>query len=117
MTYFLLLAIASLSLSLMTHLWALTSSFRAHDIQLQVGSALSDPYLSFAAALNGLAGPLHGLANQEVLLWIKSVIGETGSDVTTDQLKEYVWKTLKSGKVAYLRVIFLFDEEVHIIMF
>jgi hypothetical protein len=54
---------------------------------------------------------------QEVLLWIKSVIGETGSDVTTDQLKEYVWKTLKSGKVAYLRVIFLFDEEVHIIMF
>jgi citrate synthase len=29
-----------------------------------VGRALSDPYLSFAAALNGLAGPLHGLANQ-----------------------------------------------------
>ncbi|GJN19261.1 hypothetical protein PR202_gb06516 [Eleusine coracana subsp. coracana] len=68
-------------------------------IQLQVGSALSDPYLSFAAALNGLAGPLHGLANQEVLLWIKSVIEETGSDISTDQLKEYVWKTLKSGKV------------------
>jgi citrate synthase len=89
----------------MTHLWALTSSSHTCDIQLQVGSALSDPYLSFAAALNGLAGPLHGLANQEVLLWIKSVIGETGSDVTTDQLKEYVWKTLKSGKVAYLTVI------------
>nr|CAB3445952.1 unnamed protein product [Digitaria exilis] len=35
----------------------------------------------------------------EVLLWIKSVIEETGSGVTTDQLKEYVWKTLKSGKV------------------
>nr|XP_051194244.1 citrate synthase, mitochondrial-like [Lolium perenne] len=64
-----------------------------------VGSALSDPYLSFAAALNGLAGPLHGLANQEVLLWIKSVMEETGSNITTDQLKEYVWKTLKSGKV------------------
>jgi hypothetical protein len=42
---------------------------------------------------------------QEVLLWIKSVIEETGSDVTTDQLKEYVWKTLKSGKVAYLSVM------------
>merc|ERR1712048_1422710 len=38
----------------------------AHTCHL-VGSALSDPYLSFAAALNGLAGPLHGLANQEVL--------------------------------------------------
>nr|CAB3449200.1 unnamed protein product [Digitaria exilis] len=35
----------------------------------------------------------------EVLLWIKSVIEETGSGVTTDQLKDYVWKTLKSGKV------------------
>lgn len=25
-----------------------------------VGSALSDPFLSFSASLNGLAGPLHG---------------------------------------------------------
>ncbi|GAA0139088.1 transferase [Lithospermum erythrorhizon] len=64
-----------------------------------VGSALSDPYLSFAAALNGLAGPLHGLANQEVLLWIKSVIEECGENITKEQLKDYVWKTLNSGKV------------------
>ncbi|XP_042481410.1 citrate synthase, mitochondrial [Macadamia integrifolia] len=64
-----------------------------------VASALSDPYLSFAAALNGLAGPLHGLANQEVLLWIKSVVDECGENITTDQLKDYVWKTLNSGKV------------------
>ncbi|KAL0561914.1 hypothetical protein IC582_002359 [Cucumis melo] len=64
-----------------------------------VASALSDPYLSFAAALNGLAGPLHGLANQEVLLWIKSVVEECGENITKDQLKDYVWKTLNSGKV------------------
>ncbi|KAB5520254.1 hypothetical protein DKX38_024573 [Salix brachista] len=64
-----------------------------------VASALSDPYLSFAAALNGLAGPLHGLANQEVLLWIKSVVKECGENITTEQLKDYVWKTLNSGKV------------------
>lgn len=37
----------------------------AHTVHL-VGSALSDPYLSLAAGINGLAGPLHGLANQEV---------------------------------------------------
>jgi len=49
--------------------------------------------------MNGLAGPLHGLANQEVLRWIKSVVVEVGKDVTTNQLKEYVWKTLKSGQV------------------
>lgn len=38
----------------------------AHTIHL-VGSALSDPYLSFSAGMAGLAGPLHGLANQEVI--------------------------------------------------
>ncbi|KAL0346412.1 UNVERIFIED_CONTAM: Citrate synthase, mitochondrial [Sesamum calycinum] len=64
-----------------------------------VASALSDPYLSFAAALNGLAGPLHGLANQEVLLWIKSVVEECGENVSKEHLKDYVWKTLNSGKV------------------
>ncbi|CAN1190318.1 Pentatricopeptide repeat-containing protein At2g22070 [Linum perenne] len=64
-----------------------------------VSSALSDPYLSFAAALNGLAGPLHGLANQEVLLWIKSVVEECGENISTEQLKDYVWKTLNGGKV------------------
>ncbi len=41
----------------------------AHTTHL-VGSALSDPYLSLAAGMNGLAGPLHGLANQEVVKWI-----------------------------------------------
>ncbi|KAG0457585.1 hypothetical protein HPP92_022742 [Vanilla planifolia] len=70
----------------------------AHTAHL-VASALSDPYLSFGAALNGLAGPLHGLANQEVLLWIKSVVEECGENITTEHLKDYVWKTLKSGKV------------------
>lgn len=64
-----------------------------------VASALSDPYLSFAAALNGLAGPLHGLANQEVLRWIKSVVDECGENITSEQLKDYVCKTLNSGKV------------------
>ena len=70
----------------------------AHTVHL-VGSALSDPYLSFAAGLNGLAGPLHGLANQEVLVFITNMLKEVGGDVTDDQVKEFVWKTLKSGRV------------------
>ncbi|CAH2063453.1 unnamed protein product [Thlaspi arvense] len=75
------------------------TQFANGDMALQVGSALSDPYLSFAAALNRLAGPLHGLANQEVLLWIKSVVEECGENISKEQLKEYVWKALNSGKV------------------
>ncbi|GFT74487.1 probable citrate synthase 1, mitochondrial [Nephila pilipes] len=70
----------------------------AHTVHL-VGSALSDPYLSFSAGMNGLAGPLHGLANQEVLVWLTKLQKELGSDVTEDQMKEFVWKTLKSGQV------------------
>lgn len=70
----------------------------AHTTHL-VGSALSDPYLSFAAGLNGLAGPLHGLANQEVLVWLMKLQKGVGKNVTEDQLKDFIWKTLKSGQV------------------
>jgi len=70
----------------------------AHTAHL-VGSALSDPYLSYSAALLGLAGPLHGLANQEVLRWQLEMQKEVGSDITHETLKAYLWKTLKSGQV------------------
>ncbi|BAT14917.1 Os11g0623601 [Oryza sativa Japonica Group] len=58
-----------------------------------VGSALGGPYLSLVAALNGFAGPLHGMSNQEVLLWIKPITGQIGSDIRTDLLKECVENT------------------------
>jgi citrate synthase len=71
----------------------------AHATHL-VGSALSDPYLSYAAGMNGLAGPLHGLANQEVIKWIFEMQEELDSDEPTrEQISEYVKKTLKEGKV------------------
>ncbi|WEK37664.1 MAG: citrate (Si)-synthase, eukaryotic [Candidatus Pseudobacter hemicellulosilyticus] len=71
----------------------------AHTTHL-VGSALSDPYLSFAAGMNGLAGPLHGLANQEVIKWIYEMREELNTEVPTkDQIVEYVRKTLNEGKV------------------
>ncbi|KAF9972530.1 citrate (Si)-synthase [Actinomortierella ambigua] len=71
----------------------------AHTTHL-VGSALSDPYLSLAAGLNGLAGPLHGLANQEVLRWITKMRQDLGGkDVSDETIKEYIWKTLNAGQV------------------
>ncbi len=71
----------------------------AHATHL-VGSALSDPYLSFAAGMNGLAGPLHGLANQEVIKWIYEMRKELNTELpTNDQIGEYVKKTLAEGKV------------------
>jgi citrate synthase len=70
----------------------------AHTGKL-VGSALSDPFLAFAASLNGLAGPLHGLANQEVLLWLRKMQSKIGGNASDDAVKEYVWSTLKAGQV------------------
>lgn len=70
----------------------------AHTTHL-VGSALTDPYLSFAAGMCGLAGPLHGLANQEVLRWILDVKADVGDFPSKEQLTQYVQDTLKSGRV------------------
>ncbi len=71
----------------------------AHTTHL-VGSTLSDPYLSFAAAMNALAGPLHGLANQEVVRWIQRMNEILGtSKPTREQISEYVKSTLASGRV------------------
>lgn len=71
----------------------------AHTTHL-VGSALSDPYLSFAAGMNGLAGPLHGLANQEVIKWILDMRKELGVERPSgEQIAAYVQKTLTEGKV------------------
>jgi len=70
----------------------------AHATHL-VGSTLSDAYYSLSAGMNGLAGPLHGLANQEVLRWIMDVKRDLGGVPTKDQLVKYLWDTLNAGKV------------------
>jgi len=71
----------------------------AHTTHL-VASALSDAYYSLSAGINGLAGPLHGLANQEVLGWIQDVYAKLGGKVPTkEDLVKFLWDTLNSGAV------------------
>jgi citrate synthase len=71
----------------------------AHTVNL-VGSTLSDPYLAFSAGMNALAGPLHGLANQEVIKWIFEMIDKLGTQTPTkEQIADYVQRTLDEGKV------------------
>jgi citrate synthase len=73
----------------------------AHATHL-VGSTLSDPYLSYAAGLNALAGPLHGLANQEVLKWIQALSAKfekEGKEISAETITEFAWETLNAGKV------------------
>jgi len=71
----------------------------AHTTHL-VASALSDAYYAYSAGINGLAGPLHGLANEEVLRWTQNFMDQLGGEVPTEEkLKEALWATLNSGQV------------------
>jgi len=63
-------------------------------------STLSDMYYSISSMSNALAGPLHGLANQEVLGWLQGVMAQLNDvEPTEELLKQFVWDTLKSGQV------------------
>lgn len=65
-----------------------------------VASTLSDMYFTMSGMLDALAGPLHGLANQEVLRWLHGVMEEMGGKVPNEEeMKDFVWKTLNSGQV------------------
>jgi len=65
-----------------------------------VASALSDMYYAISSMVNGLAGPLHGLANEMVLRWIQDVMKKMDNKVPTEEeMKTFVWDTLKSGQV------------------
>lgn len=71
----------------------------AHATHL-VGSALSNPYYSFSAGMNGLAGPLHGMANQNVMHWLNKMMRELGEEnPSEDKIREYAQMTLSKGQV------------------
>jgi len=71
------------------------SAFTCHT----VGSALSDPYYAVSAGMNGLAGPLHGLANQECLRFVLDMLERFQGVPNDEQLREYAWDHLKAGHV------------------
>lgn len=84
-----------------------------------VGSALSDAFLTYGASMNGLAGPLHGLANQEVLRWLDELKERLdGREPSTELLEEYCWDTLNSGRVipGYGQAVLLTTDPRHFLM-
>jgi citrate synthase len=76
-----------------------SGNLSAHTGHL-VASSLSDIYLSISAMINALAGPLHGLANQEVLRWLQALSEKMDdNEPDVDKMKQFVWDTLNSGQV------------------
>lgn len=71
----------------------------AHTAHL-INSTLADVYLSYGGAMSSLAGPLHGLANQEVIKWIVEMTESLGTTKpTNEQVAKYINDTLAGGKV------------------
>jgi len=70
----------------------------AHTAQL-VNSALSDVYYATSAGMNGLAGPLHGLANQECLRWLLDVYDHFNGLPDKEELADFARQWIKSGQV------------------
>lgn len=70
----------------------------AHATHL-AASTLSDIYYAFSAGVNSLAGPLHGLANQECLRWLLGVYDAFGGVPDEEQTRKHAWETLNSGQV------------------
>ena len=64
-----------------------------------VGSALSDAYYAVTAGWNGLAGPLHGLANQECLHFVLEIRKKYNGVPSDEELKKFTWDRLNSGQV------------------
>lgn len=86
---------------LFTHADHSASNVSAHTAHT-VGSALSNVYYTLSASLLGLAGPLHGNANQQTVLWILGLMELAKSqnkEVSTDFIAEYVQQTIQAGKV------------------
>lgn len=71
----------------------------AHTAHL-VSSALSNPYYAYGAAMTGLAGPLHGFANQDVIFWMFEMMEYLDTETPTDQqVADYCKLTLEEGRV------------------
>ena len=66
---------------------------------LTVASSLSSPFLAVGAGLNGLAGPLHGLANQECLKFVLEIRDHFNGSPSDKDLTEFCWNRLNNGRV------------------
>ena len=66
---------------------------------LTVASSLSSPFLAIGAGLNGLAGPLHGLANQECLKFVLEIRDHFNGAPTNEELVKFCWDRLNDGRV------------------
>ncbi|MCH9625854.1 MAG: Citrate synthase [Chlamydiales bacterium] len=66
-----------------------------------VASGLEDLYGSIAAALNALAGPRHGRANQECLHFVEELVQTLGHEASEEDVEQLIRKKLANNELIY----------------
>lgn len=66
-----------------------------------VASGLEDMYGSMSAAMCGLAGPRHGRANQDCLVFVNSILKDLGEDATEQQVEDLIRKKLSNNELVF----------------
>ena len=64
-----------------------------------LGHYMGEPLLHITRIGHAFECCIHSLANQEVLRWQLAMQNELGDNITHQDIKDYLWKTLKSGQV------------------
>lgn len=66
-----------------------------------IASGKEDLYGSLAGAMNALAGPLHGRANQNCLAFTKETLEALGANATPEQVENHVRNLLANKQLVY----------------
>ncbi len=66
-----------------------------------VASGLEDMYGSLVGAMAALAGPRHGKANQDALIFVKAAYEAVGDNPTNQKVEEFIRKTLANNELVY----------------
>ena len=64
-----------------------------------LGHYMGEPLIHLTRVGRAFEFNIHSLANQEALRWQLAMQNELGDNITHKDIKDYLWKTLKSGQV------------------
>lgn len=66
-----------------------------------IASGLEDLYGSISGAMDALAGPRHGKANQDSLIFVKQLLTDLGENASNLQVEDYLRKKLSNNELIY----------------
>ena len=66
-----------------------------------IASGLEDLYGSISGAMNALAGPRHGKANQDCLIFVEEMVSKLGKNASKEDVEKYLRKKLENNELIF----------------